>query len=97
MLWETLFVYALAITPKMLAYFYICGILRPGGDTLWSAVVDGGINWVIQVPIAWIAVVTFGLPLPTCIIIVAGADAIKAILCHFRYRSKKWINVFTGR
>lgn len=94
---QTLLVYAIAITPKMLAYVYICGILRPGGDTVWSAFFDAGVNWVVQVPMAYISVVVLGLPLPTCIILVACADGIKTICCHMRYRSKKWINVFTGR
>lgn len=97
LLMETLLVYALVITPKMLAYVYICGILRPGGDTIWSAYVDGGINWAVQVPLAWVSVVVFHLPLSVCIAMVALGDLIKTILCHYRYKSKKWINVFTGR
>lgn len=96
LLFSTLLVYAIAITPKMLPYVYICGIFRPGGDTLWSAIVDGGLNWFLQVPLAWISVVTLGLPLPACIAVVALADAVKGVVCHFRFRSKKWINVFTG-
>lgn len=97
LLMETLLVYALAITPKMLAYVYICGILRPGGDTVWSVYVDGGLNWLCQVVLAWVSVVVFEWSLPACIALVATGDLLKTILCHFRYTSKKWINVFTGR
>ena len=96
LLYSSLLVYALAITPRMLPYVYICGIFRPGGDTLWSAVVDGGINWLLDVPLAWISVVVLGLPLPACIAVVALAEGVKGIICHLRFRTKKWINVFTG-
>lgn len=96
LLYVTLLVYGICITPKMLPYVYICGIFRPGGDTLWSAIVDGGLNWCLQVPLAWVAVVVLGLPLPACIAVVALADGVKAVVCHFRFKTKKWINVFTG-
>lgn len=96
LLMSSLFVYAIAITPKMLAYLIICGILRAGGDTLYCMIIDASLNMLIQVPMAFIAVTVLNLSLPMAIAVVAISDCIKVILCYRRYFSKKWINVFTG-
>lgn len=97
LLMDSLAVYAIAMTPKMLAYVLICGIFRPGGDTLWCFIVDGGLNWLLSVPMAYFAVEIAGWSLPLCVGFVALAEVIKTIICYFRFYSKKWINVFTGR
>ncbi len=96
LLMESLLVYAVAITPKMLAYLIICGILRAGGDTLYCMVIDAAFNMVIQVPLAFVAVVVMGLSLPMAIAVVAISDFLKVIACYQRYFSKKWMNIFTG-
>ncbi len=96
LLMSALFIYAIAITPKMLAYVIICGILRAGGDTLYCMVIDASLNMILQVPLAFIAVMVLELSLPMAIAVVAIADVIKVFLCYERYFSKKWVNVFTG-
>lgn len=96
LLMESLLVYAVAITPKMLAYLIICGILRAGGDTLYCMVIDAVFNLVIQVPLAFVAVVMLELSLPMAIAVVAISDFLKVIACYQRYFSKKWMNIFTG-
>ena len=93
----TLLVYAIAIAPKMLAYFFICGIFRPGGDTTWCAVFDSGLNWLVQVPLAYIGVHVLHWEIWAVIALVAMGEVIKTITCYFRFFSKKWINVVTGR
>jgi putative MATE family efflux protein len=93
----TLLVYAIAIAPKMLAYFFICGIFRPGGDTTWCAVIDSGLNWLVQVPLAYIGVHVLHWEIWAVIALVAMGEVIKTITCYFRFFSKKWINVVTGR
>ena len=97
LIWSALLVYAVAMTPKMFAYLFICGILRTGGDTVWATFADAGLNWLVQVPLAWLSVVVWGFDLPVCIAIVAIGDLVKTIACYIRFYSKKWINVFTGR
>lgn len=97
LLMDTLAVYALAMAPKMLAYVFICGIFRPGGDTFWCFIVDGGLNWFLNVPLAYIAVEVLHLSLPLCVGFVALAEVVKTVICYFRFYGKKWINVFTGR
>ena len=89
----TLFVWALFITPKMLEYLLICGILRAGGDTRFCMVVDVCGNWLIGLPLAFAGVMLFHFPLPLVVGMVASADIVKAIICWYRYKQKKWICV----
>ena len=93
---SALFLYAIALTPKMLAYVIICGILRAGGDTVYCLLIDSALNMLLQVPLAFFAVLVLDLSLPVAIAVVAISDFIKVIFCYQRYYSKKWVNVFTG-
>ena len=64
LLLSSMFVFAIAITPKMLNYVIVCGILRAGGDTLYCMFLDVAFNMLLQVPLAYLSVLVFGLPLP---------------------------------
>jgi len=97
LLMKALLVYAITITPKMLAYITICGILRAGGDTLYCMFMDVGFNVGIQVPLAWFAVLGLHLPLHWALLLVSVSDFIKVFLCYQRFYSKKWMNVITDR
>lgn len=93
---QSLVVYAIAMTPKMFSYMFICGIFRPGGDAVWSMLVDSGVNLIIQVPMAFVVVMVLKMDLVSAIALVAVGDLLKAIVCYWRFYSKKWVNVFTG-
>ncbi len=95
LLMSSMFVFAIAITPKMLDYVIVCGILRAGGDTLYCMVLDVAFNMLMQVPLAYLSVLVFDLPLPVVIGVVAVSDLLKAVFCYKRYFSKKWVNIFT--
>ena len=97
MLMKALLVYAFAMTPKMLSYMMICAIFRPGGDTMFCMYVDVACNLGLQVPLAYISVLLFDLPLHWAMAVVATADVLKIGVCYYRYFSKKWMNIFTGR
>lgn len=96
LLLSSMFIFAIALTPKMLAYVIICGILRAGGDTLYCMFLDVAFNMLMQVPLAYLSVLVFGMPLPMAIAMVAISDIIKVFFCYKRYFSRKWINIFTG-
>ena len=91
----TLATYAFMLTPKMLSYVLICGIMRAGGDTLFTLIVDLGLNVFMQVPLAFIGVLVFQLPLPILVIVVTIPECIKVVLCYIRVLSKKWMNKLT--
>ena len=95
LLMKALLVYAIALTPKMLAYMTICGILRAGGDTLFCMYMDVAFNMGLQVPLAFFGVLVLHLPLHWAIALVTVADFLKVFFCYQRYYSKKWLNVIT--
>ena len=97
MLMKALLVYAVAMTPKMLAYMTICAILRAGGDTVFCMYMDVAFNVGVQIPLAYIGVLVLHWPLHWVMALVAVADFIKVFFCYHRYYSKKWMNIFTGR
>ena len=97
MLMKALLVYAVALTPKMLAYMTICAILRAGGDTVFCMYMDVAFNVGLQIPLAYIGVLVLKWPLHWVMAFVAIADFIKVFFCYYRYYSKKWMNIFTGR
>lgn len=97
MLMKALLVYAVAMTPKMLAYMTICAILRAGGDTVFCMYMDVSFNVGLQIPLAYIGVLLLKWPLHWVMALVAVADFIKVFFCYQRYYSKKWMNIFTGR
>ena len=90
-----LIAWALTTTPKMLAYVLICGILRAGGDTVFSLWADLSCNALIQVPIAFFCVLVLELPLYAIVFLVALNDLTKTIICYKRFYSKKWMNIVT--
>ena len=97
MLMKVLLVYAVAMTPKMLAYMTICAILRAGGDTVFCMYMDVSFNVGLQIPLAYIGVLVLKWPLHWVMALVAVADFLKVFFCYYRYYSKKWMNIFTGR
>lgn len=97
MLMKVLLVYAMALTPKMLSYMMICAIFRAGGDTLFSMYMDVLLNVGVQIPLAYIGVLVLKWPLHWIVAFITVADLVKVFICYWRYYSKKWMNVFTGR
>lgn len=92
MLRKTLVVSAIYLTPKMLSYVIICGILRSGGDTKFCMVLDIINIWLIGVPLAFISVMVFHLPVHLVLALVLSEEIIKNIVVLKRFKSKKWIN-----
>lgn len=95
LLLSTLLVQAVMMFPKMMSYIYICGILRSGGDTTFCMIVDTVGNVFVQVPLAFLGVLVFHWNLAAVIALVALVDGIKGVICHYRYKSNRWINVLT--
>ncbi|MBR3786089.1 MAG: MATE family efflux transporter [Firmicutes bacterium] len=95
LMYDTLVVMALLIGPKMLAYIYICGILRAGGDTVFCMYLELVCNVLVQVPMAYLAVLVLDASLPVAMILVAAGELVRIVACVPRFRSKKWINILT--
>lgn len=93
MLLKTLFVGALFLTPKMIVYVLICGILRSGGDTKYTMLVDLSGNWLFAIPLAFFGVVVLKLPLHLAVGLSSLNEIVKAAVLWQRYCSKKWIQM----
>lgn len=89
----TLIVMAITITPKMVGYIYIVGILRAGGDTLYCMKLEIICNLCICAPMAFIAVLVFHTTLPVAMIFVELGDIIRIFFSIPRFKSRKWINI----
>ena len=86
---------AFTITPKMLGYQPIAGILRGGGDTFFCMVIELTANFVFVVPMAYIAVLVLKVSLPVAMILIEVGDLFRMITTIPRFHSRKWINLVT--
>lgn len=89
----TLIAYALYITPKMMSYVHICGILRSGGDTTFCMYCDLLGIWCVAVPLAFLAAAVWKLPLPLVVALSFSDEIVKCLVTLWRFVSKKWIHV----
>lgn len=89
----TLIVYVLYITPKMMSYVHICGILRAGGDTTFCMFADMLGIWCVAVPLAFLGAVVWKLSLPLVVALSFADEIVKCLVTLWRFASKKWIHV----
>ena len=73
----------------------IVGILRAGGDTIFSMVLDAGSVWVIGVPCVALATLALGLPIEGVFAFGLVEELFKIALGLPRFLSGKWINNLT--
>lgn len=69
----------------------IVGILRSGGDTKYSMLLEMGSVWGVGVPLAFIGVLVLKLSVYQVITLVFIEEAVKAVFGIKRVISKKWI------
>lgn len=70
----------------------IIGILRSGGDTRFSLIIDGYIIWFVGVPAAFIGAFVFHLPVHWVYLLVMLEEFTKWALGLRRFFSRKWIH-----
>jgi Na+-driven multidrug efflux pump len=73
----------------------IVGVLRGGGDTTFGMIIDTLSVWLIGVPIAFISVLVFELPIYYVFALVTIEELFKLIATTPRMLSKKWIKNIT--
>ncbi len=93
---STLVVYALFNTPRMLTYVLLLGVLRAGGDTTFSSALDILGVWGISVPLAFLGAIVWRLPLSLVIALSLSDEVVKAGICLWRMKTKRWMNVLTA-
>lgn len=78
-------------------HIIIIGILRAGGDTKFSLILDGLVIWFIGVPATALGAFIFDLPIFFVYALTLTEEVTKASIGLWRYFSKRWINDLTRR
>ena len=73
----------------------IVGVLRSGGDTLFTTCVDIGCLWLFSIPLGYLAGFYWMLPLPLVFLILRSDEVIKIPILIWRLRQGKWIKNVT--
>ena len=77
---------------KAISLQLLVGILRSGGDTLWTMFVDLIPLWFIAIPITYFSGLHLGFPVVIVYLLSCSDEVIKIFPCVWRLKSKKWIN-----
>ncbi len=82
---------AIALTIKVSNMMLIVGILRAGGDTRASAVIDVSTLWLVGLPLASLGAFIWGLPVYWVYALTILDELCKVTLVSWRVISKKWM------
>ena len=74
----------------------ITGVLRSGGDVLWSTALDLGPQWCFAIPLTAIIALVFQLGAWPIAFATHAETFLKLPLCMWRVRSGKWIHDVTA-
>jgi Na+-driven multidrug efflux pump len=90
-------VLALGMSVRSANHVIIIGILRSGGDTRFSLVLDGFVIWLVGVPVTAAGAFLFHLPIHLVYALTLSEEVTKFAAGLVRYFSRKWINDLTNR
>jgi putative MATE family efflux protein len=85
-------IYGLMMPIKIYNGLNIVGTLRCGGDTRFAMIVEVGSVWLIGVPLVFFGALYLALPIYFVVLMAQTEEVVKAIICRYRFRSKKWLN-----
>jgi putative MATE family efflux protein len=96
--WASLgmFIFALDMPLRVFNWHVIVGILRAGGDTRYSMVLDVGGTWLFSVPLCAVFGLVLGLPYWMVYAATLSEDIPKVFMGVARLRSGKWLNDMTA-
>lgn len=87
-----LVVFSIAMPIRIFNLIMIVGVMRSGGDTKFSLVMDTAGVWLIAIPLAYVGGITLGLPVHWVYVLVVMEEVFKFGLGVWRFLSRKWIN-----
>lgn len=90
-------VMSLAMWIRASNHVIIIGILRAGGDTKFSLILDGMVIWLVGVPATAVGAFVLHLPIHLVYALTLTEELVKAGVGLWRYFSKRWINDLTNR
>lgn len=86
---------ALAVWLRASNMIIIVGILRSGGDTIYSLILDGLVIWIVGVPLAALGAFYFNFPIQFVYLMVLSEELTKFIAGLWRYFTRRWIHDLT--
>ena len=89
---QIVFSEGIPIIIKTTGTLFIVGVLRAGGDTLWTMFADLIPLWTFAIPLTYIAGLKFGLPIALVYLCSGSDELLKMPFCIQRLKSRKWIN-----
>lgn len=75
----------------------VVGVLRAGGDTVFSMLLDTAALWLVGVPLVGLAALAFHWPIYLCYVCTVVEEIIKVLIGLPRFRSGKWMNDLNRR
>ncbi len=73
----------------------VVGVLRSGGDTVFSLILDVGALWLVGVPLTGLAALVLGLPLEWVYVCTFSEEFVKMCIGIPYFKTRKWIHVLT--
>jgi putative MATE family efflux protein len=89
---NTLLVFASLFWIRVINMAVIVGIIRSGGDTRFSLITELCTMWLVGVPLAFLGVFVFHLPVYWVYCLVLLEEVVKALVGLTRFISKRWIH-----
>lgn len=89
---ELLLVMGIIFIVKAFNSILIVGVLRGGGDTRYSMLVEMSSVWLVGVPLAFLGAAILKLPIHWVVILASMEEITKATVGFIRVLSKKWIH-----
>ena len=74
----------------------ITGVLRSGGDVLWSAALDLAPQWIVCLPLTALCALVLKTGIWPIALAMQTESVAKMPLCIYRVRSRKWIHDVTA-
>lgn len=89
--WTLLGLHAIVIVPKHFNALVIVGICRAGGDTVYSAVMEVALIWLIALPLGFLGA-RLGLSVGWVFLLISSEEIIKVGIGLVRVLSGKWVH-----
>jgi putative MATE family efflux protein len=89
---QVMFMAAVCLWARAFNSVNIVGVLRAGGDAVFSMLLDGGAIWCVGVPVAFLFGLVLKWPLPLVYLVIQSEEILKFFLGMARFRSRKWFN-----
>ncbi len=76
---------------RFLNYILVIGILRSGGDTIFSMILETCTIWIVGVPLAFAGALWWHFPAHIVFILISLEELVKSYFAMKRVRANKWV------